>query len=101
IQAYLSSLFLGPYTITLTGGPVGPRYPVGSTFAPFDMTTRDPNRVTNPCGITLTDISKVPTPPTLPTRPPYPTFLPLEAMPPQPSYGGSTTGPDTTVPTVS
>jgi hypothetical protein len=100
-----AAIFKGPYTITLTGGPVGPRVPVGDPRRLFNMAERDPNRVTNPNNIALTPLASLPPMTVLDPTPEYPTFLPLDPTPTVPSPGGGSTtpttpAPDTTAPSV-
>lgn len=92
--------FLGPYTITLTGGPTGPRVPVGDSRYRFNPANLDPNRSKNPAGIAETPFEDLPPMTALRPTPPYPTFIePLPPIPPLPDFEGNP-GPDVTPPLV-
>jgi len=88
-QGNYDSLFKGPYTITLTDGPLGPRVPVGSPTRLFNMAERDPNRKTNPAKIELTPLEALPPMTELDPMPPYPTYLPVQVVPPLPVIGAN------------
>jgi hypothetical protein len=98
-----ASIFNGPYTITLTGGPTGPRVPAGDPRALFNMASRDPNRKTNPLNIALTPLEALPAMASMPQRPAYPAvFAPVPPVPPLPNIndGELPPAPDTTAPSV-
>jgi hypothetical protein len=88
-----AAIFKGPYTITLTGGPTGPRVPVGDPRRLFNVNDMDPGRLTNPNNIPLTPFSELPPMTVLDPTPPYPEFAPMDDLPPipTPGSGGGTT----------
>lgn len=97
----LVDILYGPYTITTTGGPLGPRGPVGSPSRRWDGTMAA-NKTTNPLGIPTTPFSELPIPMVIPEMPAYPTYPEPPPVPPLPSNSaGGTKPPDTTVPNVS
>lgn len=100
---YRDNLFKGPYTITRTGGPLGPRVPVGASKMIWNPSTIDPKASANPLNITETPLASLPAMTVLADTPPYPTFLPMPTVPPLPSptIDGPPPTPDTTPPTVS
>lgn len=97
---FREALLTGPCTITLTGGPVGPRVPVGDSRRLFNMNERDPRRQTNPTNLPLTPFSELPPMMVTEPRPDYPILLPLEPMPPVPGFEDEEPIIDTTPPTV-
>jgi hypothetical protein len=95
----LASLFEGPYTITRTGGPLGPGVHVGVSRGLFAMSRMDPNASPNPAGITETPFDQLPPMTVTEPTPPYPTFAEVPIVPPLPSFDG-TTGVDDKIPPV-
>lgn len=96
------SLLQGPYTITVTGGPLGPRVPVGSTHMLFNPASIDPAATPNPLNIVLTPFADLPPMTVTEPAPPYPTFVEVLPVPPLPDYGaGQPQEPDTEAPVVS
>ena len=96
------SLFEGPYTITLTGGPTGPRGSVGDVRMKWDG-TKAANTSTNPFSIPETPLANLPAMTPIPEMPDYPAFfLEPPPVPPLPSNsaGGGTKPPDTQAPNI-
>jgi len=97
---YRDTLINGPYTITLTGGPLGPRVPVGDSRALFAMSRMDKNAMANPLGIPTTPLEDLPPMTITEPTPPYPEFIEVPIVPPLPSFDGSVDKPDTTPPVI-
>jgi hypothetical protein len=86
---YRDTMINGPYTITLTGGPLGPRVPVGDSRALFDMKRMSPNAMANPLNIPTTKLEDLPPMTVTEPTPPYPEFAEVPIVPPLPSFDGS------------
>ena len=97
---YQDAVLQGPYTITLTGGPVGPRVPVGDPRALFNMSRIDPRAVTNPTNVAPTPFDQLPAMSEMEPTPPYPEFAEVPIVPPLPSFDGSVPDEDKTPPVV-
>jgi chitinase len=101
---FRETMFQGPYTITLTGGPTGPRVPVGDARLLWDPSNRAANVTTNPLNIALTPIENLPPPMDTEPRPPYPdVFAETAIVPALPDFTVSDgdAPPDTIAPVIS
>lgn len=96
----LVDVMIGPYTITTTGGPLGPRGPVGAPEKLWNGVMAA-NRTTNPLSIPTTPFEDLPIPMEIEPMPPYPVFPDPPPVPPLPSNSaGGTKPPDRTPPNV-